>query len=235
LAGINQRHLTEPSSPGIVVAQRSEFDAHAVAGLERSSAPSTGPLQVRGAGRFDQPHRCRLALFDDAVEDEVHMRVGPSQFHHRSIKDHDPGFVEHCGGVMRRRRLDDGSAGSQEAANAGDSRIVDSVHELLSSFRGHEVAALVMRDRDESRIAVLVEAVDEALLQAIAFDEFEFAFALAEKDSRRLPRTGQNPRRDDFQVVVEKTRALQVDALDDVHVAVVGHANGFADREVGLR
>ena len=48
LAGIDQRQLTEPSSPGIVVAQRSEFGANAVARLERSSAPSTGPLQVRG-------------------------------------------------------------------------------------------------------------------------------------------------------------------------------------------
>src|SRR5262249_13259546 len=92
-----------------------------------------------------------------------------------------------------------------------------------------------MRDRDEGRIAVLVEALDEALLQAITLDEVEFPFALAEKDSRRLPWSGQNPRRDDFKVVVEKIHALQVNALDDVHFAVVGHANGLADGKVGLR
>ena len=72
-------------------------------------------------------------------------------------------------------------------------------------------------------------------LHADAFDDVELARALTEEDARRLPRLGQDLRRDDFQIDVQDVLVGEMDALDHVHVAVVRHAGGFADGERRLR
>src|SRR5215467_3628205 len=98
-----------------------------------------------------------------------------------------------------------------------------------------EVASDLVRQRDKDRVAVRVGLFTEALLKAYALDDVEFPRPLAEKDPRRLPWLGEHMRRDDLEIIVQDVRRGQMNALDDVHVAVIGNAHRLAHGNIGLR
>ena len=70
---------------------------------------------------------------------------------------------------------------------------------------------------------------------ADALDDVELARALAEEDARGLPRRGEDLGRGNLEVDVQNVLVREVDAFDDVHIAIVRHADGLADRERRLR
>jgi hypothetical protein len=55
-------------------------------------------------------------------------------------------------------------------------------------------------------VAIRVDALDQVTGGTDALDNVELARALAEEDPRRLPRPGQDIRRDDFEVIVQDVR-----------------------------
>src|SRR5207253_748990 len=101
-----------------------------------------------------------------------------------------------------------------------------------SLFRRNPIAAHRVWNRNVDRVAGLVDVGLEVSLEADALDEVELARALPEINARRLPGLGQDLGRSDLQVHVQDVFPREVDALLDVHVAVVRHAGGFADRDV---
>src|ERR1700722_16987054 len=68
---------------------------------------------------------------------------------------------------------------------------------------GRGVAPFGLLHWNEDTVAFRVDALDQIAGGANAFDDVELACPLAEEDSRRLPRLGQDTRRDDFEVIVQ--------------------------------
>src|SRR6476660_4365047 len=102
-------------------------------------------------------------------------------------------------------------------------------------FRWYAVAAHIMGNRHESRIAVLISTRSKITLEAHAFDDIDSAQSLPEEYSRGLPRLSQHFRRDDGELVVEHVRFGEPDTFGNVHVAIIRNALRLADCDIGLR
>src|SRR5207302_2698666 len=105
----------------------------------------------------------------------------------------------------------------------------------VPSFRRNAVAADIVLDRDEDRIAVVVGARREVAFEADAFDYVELPRPLPEIDSCRLPGLGEDLGRGDLELDMQDVLGGEIDALRDAHVAVVRHTRRLADRDIGLR
>src|SRR5258706_11162748 len=79
---------------------------------------------------------------------------------------------------------------------------------------------VMKRDGRKGLVAVGVLRIDEAALKAHAFDDLVFPGALAIVRAGREPRLGQELRRGDRKVVVQRVGTREVQGLDDGHVAV---------------
>src|SRR5262249_47596566 len=75
----------------------------------------------------------------------------------------------------------------------------------------------------------------ERSLQADALRDVRLGPARTVKFPGRPPRMCEHMRRSDLEIVGQHVRAREVNALDDVEIAVVGYADGFADGAEGLR
>src|SRR5882672_8675841 len=83
--------------------------------------------------------------------------------------------------------------------------------------------AIVKFNGCENRIAVLVDGIRKGTLGAHTFDDVVLLCPLAVILAGRVPGFGQELVRGDVQIVEQGIGSLQMQVLDDVHVAVVRH------------
>src|SRR3979490_808341 len=102
-------------------------------------------------------------------------------------------------------------------------------------FRCNDIAPDGFLDRNEDVVALLVDTLGKVALYAHALSDIELPGALTEKDSRRLPRLGENLRREYLELVVQDVFVGKIDALDHPHVAIIGHTGSLADGKGHLR
>ncbi len=87
----------------------------------------------------------------------------------------------------------------------------------------------------ENGVAVLVGLFQKITLAAGGFHDLCAAVCLPLEESRDLPRCGQYVRRGHGQLELQRVRIHEVDALGDVHIAVVGHRDRLTRGQEYLR
>src|SRR5262245_9554509 len=102
-------------------------------------------------------------------------------------------------------------------------------------FRRDEIAPLRLFDRDKGVVAVLVFCFPIVALLTYALDDIELTRALTEEDPRGPPGLGEDLRRSNIEIDVEDVLVGEIDAFNDVHIAIVRHADRLADRKRRLR